>query len=132
MDFKNMTVPDILGLQDLLQKELNLRTNDLCSTILAINEINKKAARTQNFYNKKIEDLKAKNGELKQIENMGFTISISPENGNIEIVNYQIKDRPNSLYGLQVDVEKKEIIFNENFYMELKQMAKIKEILKII
>lgn len=65
MDFKNMTVPDILGLQDQLQKELNSRTNDLYSTILAITEIKKKAERTQNFFAKKIQNLKNKNEEFK-------------------------------------------------------------------
>lgn len=131
MDFKNMTVPDILGIQDQLQKELNSRTNNLVDTLFAIQEIESKATRTQNFYNKKIQDLKNKNQELKELEKLGFSVFMY-SGGNIGIINYEIKDRPDSYYGLEVDIENKEIVFRENFYMEVSQMSKIKEILKII
>jgi hypothetical protein len=47
MDFKNMSIPEILGLQDQLQKELNSRTNNLYSTLLAIQEIKSKQQKTQ-------------------------------------------------------------------------------------
>ena len=131
MDFKNMTVPDILGLQDKLQKELNSRTNNLVDTLFAIQEIESKATRTQNFYSKKIQDLKNKNQELKELEKLGFSVFMY-SGGNIGIINYEIKDRPDSYYGLEVDIENKEIVFKENFYMEVSQMSKIKEILKLI
>ena len=131
MDFKNMSVPEILGLQDQLQKELNSRTNNLVDTLFAIQEIESKATRTQNFYNKKIQDLKNKNQELKELEKLGFSVFMY-SGGNIGIINYEIKDRPDSYYGLEVDIENKEIVFRENFYMEVSQMSKIKEILKII
>lgn len=131
MDFKNMTVPDILGIQDQLQKELNSRTNNLVDTLFAIQEIESKATRTQNFYNKKIQDLKNKNQELKELEKLGFSVFMY-SGGNIGIINYEIKDRPDSYYGLEVDIENKEIVFRDNFYMEVSQMSKIKEILKII
>ena len=39
MELKKMTVVEILTLQDQLQKELNSRTNNLYSTLLAIQEI---------------------------------------------------------------------------------------------
>lgn len=131
MDFKNMSVPEILGLQDKLQKELNSRTNNLVDTLFAIQEIESKATRTQYFYNKKIQDLKNKNQELKELEKLGFSVFMH-SGGNIGIINYEIKDRPDSYYGLEVDIENKEIVFRENFYMEVSQMSKIKEILKII
>lgn len=131
MDLKNMTVPDILGLQDQLQKELNSRTNNLVDTLFAIQEIESKATRTQNFYSKKIQDLKNKNQELKELEKLGFSVFMY-SGGNIGIINYEIKDRPDSYYGLEVDIENKEIVFKENFYMEVSQMSKIKEILKLI
>lgn len=131
MDFRNMTVPDILGIQDQLQKELNSRTNNLVDTLFAIQEIESKATRTQNFYNKKIQDLKNKNQELKELEKLGFSVFMY-SGGNIGIINYEIKDRPDSYYGLEVDIENKEIVFRENFYMEVSQMSKIKEILKLI
>lgn len=132
MDFKNMTVPDILGLQDQLQKELNSRTNDLYSTILAITEIEKKAERTQNFFAKKIQNLKNKNEEFKELEKLGFTIYLYPHSRNIGIVNYRIKDKPDFYYGCEIDIENKEVITRENFYISLNDMSKIKEILKLI
>ncbi|MDD3055305.1 MAG: hypothetical protein PHE16_05440 [Aliarcobacter sp.] len=132
MDFKNMTVPDILGLQDQLQKELNSRTNDLYSTILAITEIEKKAERTQNFFAKKIQNLKNKNEEFKELEKLGFTIYLYPHSRNIGIVNYQIKDKPDFYYGCEIDMENKEVVTSKNFYISLNDMSKIKEILKLI
>ena len=132
MDLKNMTVPDILGLQDQLQKELNSRTNDLYSTILAITEIEKKAERTQNFFAKKIQNLKNKNEEFKELEKLGFTIYLYPHSRNIGIVNYQIKDKPDFYYGCEIDMENKEVVTSKNFYISLNDMSKIKEILKLI
>ena len=132
MDFKNMTVPDILGLQDQLQKELNSRTNDLYSTILAITEIEKKAERTQNFFAKKIQNLKNKNEEFKELEKLGFTIYLYPHRRKIGIVNYKIKDKPDFYYGCEIDIENKEVITRKNFYISLNDMSKIKEILKLI
>lgn len=132
MDFKNMTVPDILGLQDQLQKELNSRTNDLYSTILAITEIEKKAERTQNFFAKKVQNLKNKNEEFKELEKLGFTIYLYPHSRNIGIVNYQIKDKPDFYYGCEIDMENKEVVTSKNFYISLNDMSKIKEILKLI
>gem|GEM_PF-5515568 len=131
MDFKNMTVPDILGLQDQLQKELNSRTNDLYSTILAITEIEKKAERTQNFFAKKIKNLKNKNEELKELEKLGFSVFMY-SGGNIGILNYEINDKPDSRYGCEIDIQNKEVITRENFYISLNDMSKIKEILKLI
>ncbi len=132
MDFKNMTVPDILGLQNKIKKELNLRTNNLVDTLFAIQEKKKKAERTQIFFAKKIQNLKNKNEEFKELEKLGFTIYLYPHSRNIGIVNYQIKDKPDFYYGCEIDIENKEVITRENFYISLNDMSKIKEILKLI
>ena len=132
MDLKNMTVPDILGLQDQLQKELNSRTNNLVDTLFAIQEIEKKAERTQSFFAKKVQNLKNKNEEFKELEKLGFTIYLYPHSRNIGIVNYQIKDKPDFYYGCEIDMENKEVVTRENFYISLNDMSKIKEILKLI
>lgn len=131
MDFKNMSIPEILGLQDKLEKELNSRTNNLYSTLLAIQEIKSKQQKTQNFYDKRIDDLKDKNDELKDLEKLGFSVFLY-SCGNIGIVNYEIKDRPDSYYGCEVDIENKKILTKENFYIEVNDMTKIKQILKLI
>lgn len=132
MDFKNMTVADILGLQDKLKKELNSRTNNLVDTLFAIQEIEKKAERTQSFFAKKVQNLKNKNKELKQIEEMGFSVFLYSHSGNIAIINYKINDKPYLQYGCEIDIENKEVITKENFYISLNDMSKIKEILKLI
>ncbi|MDX9899971.1 MAG: hypothetical protein RBT22_00580 [Aliarcobacter sp.] len=131
MDFKNMSIPEILGFQDKLEKELNSRTNNLVGTLSAIEEIESKSQRTHKYYANKIKNLKNKNEELKELEKLGFSVFMY-SGGNIGIINYEIKDRPDSYYGLEVDIENKEIVFKENFYMEVSQMSKIKEILKLI
>lgn len=132
MDFKNMSIPEILGFQDKLEKELNSRTNNLVGILSAIEEIESKSQRTQIFFAKKIQNLKNKNEEFKELEKLGFTIYLYPHSRNIGIVNYQIKDKPDFYYGCEIDIENKEVITRENFYISLNDMSKIKEILKLI
>lgn len=130
MELKKMTVVEILTLQDQLQKELNSRTNNLYSTLLAIQEIKSKQQKTQNFYDKRVDDLKNKNEQLKDLEKLGFSLSI--DDGKIKIFNPK-KDESNNgyFYGcfLTVDME---LMVGENQYFEPKDMTKIKQILKII
>jgi hypothetical protein len=132
MELKKMTVAEILTLQDQLQKELNSRTNNLVDTLFAIQEIEKKAEKTQSFFAKKVQNLKNKNKELKQIEEMGFSVFLYSHSGNIAIINYEINDKPYLRYGCEVDIENKKILTKENFYIEVNDMTKIKQILKLI
>lgn len=131
MDFKNLSIAQILKLQDHLEKELNSRTNNLVSVLTTIDEIEKKSLKVQNFYNRKIKKLKSKNQELKQLEEMGFSVFLYSY-GNIGIINYEIKDKPNQYYGCEIDVDLKDIVFKESMYIESSHLGKIKEILKLI
>lgn len=131
MDFKNFSIAQILKLQDQLEKELNSRTNNLVSVLTAIDEIEKKSSKIQNFYSQKIKILKSKNEELKQLEEMGFSVFLY-SSGNIGIINYEIKDKPNQYYGCEIDVDLKDVVFRESMYLESSHLGKIKEILKLI
>ena len=130
MELKEMTVAEILTLQDQLQKELSARTNNLYSTLLAIQEIKSKQQKTQNFYDKRVDDLKHKNEQLKDLEKLGFSLSI--DDGKIKFFNPKIDESNNGyFYGcfLTVDME---LMVGENQYFQPEDMTKIKEILKIM
>ncbi|MDN5051350.1 hypothetical protein PJV92_05310 [Aliarcobacter butzleri] len=131
MDFKNLSIAQILKLQDQLEKELNSRTINLVSVLSTIDEIEKKSLKVKNFYDKKIKILKSKNEELKQLEEMGFSMFLY-SSGNIGIINYEIKDKPNQYYGCEIDVDLKDVVFRESMYLESSHLGKIKEILKLI
>lgn len=130
MELKKMTVAEILTLQDQLQKELNSRTNNLYSTLLAIQEIKSKQQKTQNFYDKRVDDLKDKNEQLKDLEKLGFSFSI--DDGKIKIFNPKKDESINGFfYGcfLTVDME---LMVGENQYFLPEDMTKIKQVLKLI
>lgn len=132
MDFTSMTIPQILKLQYQLEKELNSRMNNLASILATVEKIENRIFRIQNFYALKIRNLKNKSDELKKLEEMGFSVFLYSSSGNIGIINYDIKDKPNQYYGCEIDIQNKEVISRENFYISSNDMSKIKEILKLI
>lgn len=131
MDLKNMTVSDILELQDELQREINLRTNNLVDTLLTIEKIETKSSEILNFYERKIENLKNKNQKIKQLEEIGFSVFLYTD-GTVGIINYKIDDTPNQYYGCKINLDLKDVVVRENMYIENKDLEKIKEILELI
>lgn len=132
MDFTSMTIPQILKLQYQLEKELNSRTNNLASILATVEKIENRAFRIQNFYALKIRSLKNKSDELKKLEEMGFSVFLYSSSGNIGIINYDIKEKPNQYYGCEIDVNLRDVVFRESMYLESSHLRKIKEILKLI
>jgi hypothetical protein len=131
-ELKNMSIREILAFQSELEKERCSRFDNLINTITAISKLEQKKQKIYNYYNKRINQLRNNNEEIKQLQEMGFSVDLSGGiYGGISIINFSNKDKPNQYYGCDIDFMSRNIKFGENEYLKTSDLEKIKEILKL-
>ena len=131
-ELKNMSIREILAFQSELEKERCSRFDNLINTITAISKLEQKKQKIYNYYNKRINQLRNNNEEIKQLQEMGFNVDLSGGiYGGISIINFSNKDKPNQYYGCDIDFMNRNSQFGENTYLKTSDLEKIKEILKL-